>query len=95
MRLKTPLIAITAVTMMALAACGGSDGDGNNNNSDKPSEGVGSGGDTGNGQDPKAEGPVTIDGATEGGIVNVKASGMGTVEAGGIMTVKGSMVAIN
>jgi uncharacterized protein involved in type VI secretion and phage assembly len=31
----------------------------------------------------------------EGGIVNVKASGMGTVEAGGIMTVKGSMVAIN
>jgi len=72
MRLKTPLIAITAVTMMALAACGGSDGDGNNNNSDKPSEGVGSGGDTGNGQDPEAEGPVTIDGATEGGIVNVQ-----------------------
>jgi uncharacterized protein involved in type VI secretion and phage assembly len=31
----------------------------------------------------------------EGGIVNVKAQGMGTVEAGGIMAVKGSAVMIN
>ncbi|MFB9315153.1 ABC transporter substrate-binding protein [Nocardioides plantarum] len=71
MRLKAPLIAITAVSMAALAACGGSGDDKNDN----PGNGESSQNDnlanTGDGTDPEAKGPVTIDGATEGGIVNV------------------------
>ena len=68
MRFKSPLIAISAVGMLALSACGGSGssstagGSGQNNNDL---------GNTGNGQDAKAQGPVNISGATKGGTVTV------------------------
>jgi peptide/nickel transport system substrate-binding protein len=54
--------------MMALAACGGSGGGTDNNSDDVNNEDLGN---TGSGQDPTREGPVTIDGATEGGTVTV------------------------
>src|SRR5213080_3579273 len=66
MRFKSPLIAVSAVSMLALSACGGSGS----------SSGTGSGstdnnnlGNTGNGQDPKAAGPVNLPGAQKGGTV--------------------------
>ena len=69
MRFKSPLIAISAVGMLALSACGGSGsssgaaGDGSQNNNQL--------GNTGNNQDPTAKGPVTISGAQKGGTVTV------------------------
>src|SRR5690242_19279088 len=69
MRFKSPLIAISAVGMLALSACGGSGssssnaGDGSQNNNEL--------GNTGNGQDKTAKGPVTISGAQKGGTVTV------------------------
>jgi peptide/nickel transport system substrate-binding protein len=68
MRFKSPLIAISAVGMLALTACGGS---GSSNNADDGSQDNEKLGDTGNGQDAKAVGPVTIDGAAKGGTVTV------------------------
>jgi peptide/nickel transport system substrate-binding protein len=69
MRFKSPLIAISAVGVMALSACGGSGsstpGASDTNNADNQ------GGNTGNGKDATAKGPVTIDGAQKGGIVTV------------------------
>jgi peptide/nickel transport system substrate-binding protein len=72
MRFKSPLIAISAVGMLALSACGGS------GSSSSPNAGNGGStdgsfnpGDTGNGQDAKATGPVTISGAQKGGTVTV------------------------
>jgi peptide/nickel transport system substrate-binding protein len=69
MRFKSPLIAISAVGVLALSACGGSGnsstaggGGGQNNNNL---------GNTGNGQDATAQGPVTIPGAKKGGTVTV------------------------
>ncbi len=68
MRFKSPLIAVTAVGLLALSACGGSGsgtsagGNGQNN---------GQLGNTGNGQDATAKGPVTIAGAKKGGTVTV------------------------
>ncbi|HEX4686920.1 MAG TPA: hypothetical protein VH228_09060, partial [Nocardioides sp.] len=67
MRLKTPLVAISAVGLLALAACGGTGSDtgaGDTPSSFHP-------GDTGNGKDATAQGPVTIPGATKGGTVTV------------------------
>ncbi|WP_151082910.1 ABC transporter substrate-binding protein [Nocardioides cynanchi] len=65
MRLKTPLVALSSVGLLALAACGsGSSGTPTSNPPVK-------GGDTGNGQDATAKGPVTISGAQKGGIVTV------------------------
>jgi peptide/nickel transport system substrate-binding protein len=69
MRFKSPLIAISAVGIMALSACGGS-------GSSSPTAGNsgqdnGQLGNTGNGQDATAKGPVTISGAQKGGIVTV------------------------
>jgi peptide/nickel transport system substrate-binding protein len=73
MRFKSPLIAISAVGMLALSACGGSG---------SSSTGAGGGGqdnknlgNTGNGQDAGAKGPVTISGAKSGGIVTVMTLG--------------------
>src|SRR6476469_5017988 len=69
MRFKSPLIAISAVGMLALSACGGSGssssnaGDGSQNNNQL--------GNTGYGQDKTAKGPVTISGAQKGGTVTV------------------------
>jgi peptide/nickel transport system substrate-binding protein len=67
MRLKTPLVALSSVGLLALAACGGSGG------STTPNSNPGNfqGGNTGNGQDAKATGPVTISGAQKGGTVTV------------------------
>jgi peptide/nickel transport system substrate-binding protein len=70
MRFKSPLIAISAVGVLALSACGGSGSD-NTGPSDSTSSKIASGGDTGNGKDATAVGPVSIDGAKTGGIVTV------------------------
>jgi peptide/nickel transport system substrate-binding protein len=71
MRFKKPIIAITAVGMLALAACGGS-GSGTGNSGEGASgidkEKLGA---TGSGMDAEREGPVEIEGATEGGTVKV------------------------
>ena len=71
MRFKKPIIAITAVGMLALAACGGS-GSGTGNDGQGASgidkEKLGA---TGSGMDAEREGPVEIEGATEGGTVKV------------------------
>src|SRR3954447_11234406 len=66
MRLKTPLVALSSVGLLTLAACGGSGG-----SSGPTSTPTFNGGDTGNGQNAKAQGPVTIAGAQKGGIVTV------------------------
>jgi peptide/nickel transport system substrate-binding protein len=68
MRFKSPLIAISAVGVLALSACGGSGsssgtGEGSQNNNNL--------GNTGNATDASAKGPVTIPGAQKGGIVTV------------------------
>ena len=81
MRLKQPIIAIAAVSAFTLAACGG-DGSGSgtgSGNDDQPD--TSEGGNTGQTQDPDREGPVTIDGATEGGTVTViSTSGLNTMD---------------
>jgi peptide/nickel transport system substrate-binding protein len=71
MRFKRPIIAVTAVGMLALAACGGSGS--NSGNSRGGASGVDQEklADTGTGMDPTREGPVTIEGAKEGGTVTV------------------------
>jgi peptide/nickel transport system substrate-binding protein len=69
MRFKSPLIAISAVGVLALSACGGSGSDSNGaTDQDSQNSKIG---DTGNNQDPTAKGPVTIAGAKKGGIVTV------------------------
>lgn len=72
MRLKQSLLAGTAAgSLLLLAACGGS-GDGPGSGSDGPgNDQITSGGDTGDGTDPEREGPVTIEGAQEGGTVTL------------------------
>lgn len=72
MHLKKSAVAVTTAGLLFLAAaCGGSGGGG-----DEGGEGVNKEtlGDTGSGQDPDREGPVTIDGAQEGGTVTVLTS---------------------
>src|SRR6188472_2386354 len=66
MRLKIPLVALSSVGLLALAACGGTGS--SSGPSSTPSF---NGGDTGNGQNASAKGPVTIAGAQKGGIVTV------------------------
>jgi peptide/nickel transport system substrate-binding protein len=69
MRFKSPLIAISAVGVLALSACGGSgSSSGTAGNETQNNNELGN---TGNGQDPTAKGPVTIAGAKKGGIVTV------------------------
>jgi peptide/nickel transport system substrate-binding protein len=72
MRLKqSALASMAAGSLLLLAACGGS-GDGPGSGTDGPgNEDITSGGDTGSGTDPDREGPVTIEGAQEGGTVTV------------------------
>ena len=67
MRLKTPLVALSSVGLLALAACGGSGG--STPSSETPANF--NPGATGNFQDKGATGPVTISGAQKGGIVTV------------------------
>lgn len=78
MRLKTPIIALSTVAMLALAACGG---DGDDESSDNPTVDASKLGDTGDAQDPTREGPKEIEGATEGGTVTVlSAAGLNTMD---------------
>jgi peptide/nickel transport system substrate-binding protein len=69
MRFKSPLIAVTAVGMLALSACGGSGS--SSGTATNPSQNNSSLGNTGNGQDPTAKGPVSLSGAQKGGVVTV------------------------
>jgi peptide/nickel transport system substrate-binding protein len=69
MRFKSPLIAISAVGVLALSACGGSGSDsGNAGGSTQNNNELGN---TGNNQDAAAKGPVSISGAKKGGTVTV------------------------
>jgi peptide/nickel transport system substrate-binding protein len=74
MRLKRSAVALATASLLVLAACGG-DGDDNDRGSgpsaDVDTENLGN---TGEGQDPDREGPVTIEGATEGGTITVLTS---------------------
>ena len=69
MRLKTPLVALSSAGLLALAACGGSGGGSSAGPGETPANF--NPGDTGNGQDAHAKGPVTIAGAQKGGTVTV------------------------
>jgi peptide/nickel transport system substrate-binding protein len=80
MRFKRPVIAVTAVMMLALAACGGSDSP--DNDGEGPDgidrESLGS---AGSAMDPDREGPVEIEDATEGGTVKVlSVDGLNTMD---------------
>ena len=68
MRFKSPLIAISAVGVLALSACGGSGSSSSTTQSGQDNSNIGN---TGNYTDPSAKGPVTIEGAQKGGIVTV------------------------
>ncbi len=70
MRFKKPVIAVTAVGMLALAACGSS-GSGPGNGGEASGVDTERLGDTGSGMDASRQGPVKIEGASEGGTVNV------------------------
>ncbi len=69
MRLKKPIVAVSTVALLALAACGGDDGGGGT----EPTESFGGAGALGEGKDPsRTDGPAPpIEGAQEGGIVKV------------------------
>ena len=67
MRLNTPLVALSSLGLLALAACGGSGGSSTPNANPSSFQG----GNTGNYTDAKATGPVTIDGAQKGGTITV------------------------
>jgi peptide/nickel transport system substrate-binding protein len=67
MRFKSPLIAVSAVAMLALSACGGSGSSTGNATGPDTSHP----GDTGNGTCADCKGPVTIPGAQKGGTVTV------------------------
>ncbi len=69
MRFRKPILALTTAGLLSLAACGGNgQGPGSPSGSDSVNT---EGGNTGDATDPEREGPVTIDGATEGGTVKV------------------------
>jgi peptide/nickel transport system substrate-binding protein len=68
MRFKSPLIAISAVGVLALSACGGSGSDSGAADQESQNANLGN---THNFTDPTAQGPVTIPGAQKGGIVTV------------------------
>jgi peptide/nickel transport system substrate-binding protein len=80
MRLKKPIVAISAVGLLALAACGGSDDGGGTTPSSGPGTGPASTGESGQfqttevigGKDPTAVGPAAeIEGAVKGGTLTV------------------------
>jgi peptide/nickel transport system substrate-binding protein len=80
MRFRKPIIAVTAAGLMALAACGGSESGGGGNEG-SPEQDLSNVGDTGRTTDPDREGPVQIEGATEGGTVKViSANGLNTMD---------------
>ena len=68
MRFKKPFIALTSASLLSLAACGGS-GEGPTTGSENVDrENLAN---TGDATDPERQGPVEIDGAKEGGTVDV------------------------
>ncbi len=71
MRFKKPLATLSAAAVLGLAACGGggSDNPGSDNSGDIDVENLG---DVGDAKDPEREGPVEIEGAQEGGTVDVQ-----------------------
>jgi peptide/nickel transport system substrate-binding protein len=64
------LVAASTLALLVLSACGGSD-DNSDNGSGGGNENIGNGGATGEARDPDRQGPVTIEGAEEGGIVKL------------------------
>lgn len=70
MRFKKPIVALSTTALLVLAACGGGGGDEGSGGSSGgvDTESIGN---TGSGMDPERQGPVTIDGAEEGGTVTV------------------------
>jgi peptide/nickel transport system substrate-binding protein len=73
MRLKRSAVALATASLLALAACGGG-GDDNKTSTDTPTVDTENLGNTGSGTDATREGPVTIEGAKEGGTVTVLSS---------------------
>jgi len=73
MRLRKPIVALSTAGLLALAACGGGSSDSGSTDTSKDVN-KDTLGNTGNGQDPTAEGPVTIPGAQKGGTVTVLTS---------------------
>lgn len=72
MRLKRSAVALATASLLALAACGGGgDDDSGGGGGAADSVDTENLGNTGDGTDPDREGPVTIEGATEGGTVTV------------------------
>lgn len=71
MRFKKPIVAVSTAGLLALAACGGGGSGGNSGSSSNTGVDANNLGNTGNGQDPTAKGPVTIQGAQKGGTVTV------------------------
>ena len=69
MRFKSPLIAISAVGVLALSACGGSGSDSGADDADTTRTAASATPETVS--DDDAKGPVTIEGATKGGTVTV------------------------
>jgi peptide/nickel transport system substrate-binding protein len=80
MRLKKPIIAVTAIALAALAACGGDDG-GGPSGADNTSEFI-SEQNAGSGKDPNRQAPAPdIEGAVEGGTVTVESvNGLNTMD---------------
>jgi peptide/nickel transport system substrate-binding protein len=68
MRFKSPLIAIPVAGVLALSACGGSGSDSSATAQQSQNNNIGN---TGDGKDATAKGPVTIAGAQKGGTVTV------------------------
>ncbi len=75
MRTRGGVVRLTAASVAALlvlGACGGSDdGDGDGDRPMGSNDNLDTGGATGDARDPDREGPVTIEGAEEGGIVRL------------------------
>ena len=74
MRLKRSAVALATASLLTLAACGGGGDDNSGGGSAGDSVDTENLGNTGSGTDPDRKGPVTIDGAKEGGTVNVISS---------------------
>ena len=71
MRLKRSAVALATASLLTLAACGGGGDDDSGASDPRDSVDTENLGNTGSGTDPDREGPVTIEGATEGGTVTV------------------------
>ena len=81
MRRATQIVALTTAGLLALSACGGDDGGSGDDPAPGENTAAASGGDTGDFKDPEREGPVEIEGATEGGTIKVQSvNGLNTMD---------------